>query len=71
MSESPPRERSRLYQSKRKAGFPGMERNVQALGWKLFGLEREAAWESAPVGNGLGFLRKEEGPGVQTRSVWC
>lgn len=65
------RERSQVCQGESKAGFPGTERSVQALGWELFGLEREVARELAPVGNGLGFLRKEEGPGVRMRSVRC
>ena len=66
-----PRERSQVCQGESKAGFPGTERSVQALGWELFGLEREVARELAPAGNGLGFLRKEEGPGVRTRSARC
>lgn len=50
--------------------FPGMDRSLHALGWELFGFKKEVAQESEPAGNGLGFLRKEEGLGVRTRRAW-
>lgn len=54
------------YQGGREAGLPGRERSLEALSWEHFGFRRERVWVSEPAGNGLGFLRKEEGPGVRT-----
>lgn len=68
-SESTRGQGAGAYKGGREVGFPGREGSREALSWEHLGFRRERVWEPEPVVKGLGFLRKEEGPGVRTRSV--
>jgi hypothetical protein len=60
-------DRSLGYLTQREA--PGFELKKKKNKQNLFGLKKEKVWESEAMGSSLGFLRKEEGPGVQTKST--